>query len=129
MLVSDDLLSEEGLRRRVAMRDSSGRVTRRTRCRRCGGAIPETRRADAKDCSRRCTEAYHAARQYALRREILLYLRSLKVRERCDCGAALDTTVRKGRVPQQCKRCYARDYQRRRRAALRQKGGINASQS
>jgi len=83
------------------------------RCRRCHCLIPPGKRADAVYCSTKCKRAYRWEKLDLLRREIRLALRALKVREHCLCGAALDTTVRRGPVPQQCRRCYMRQARQR----------------
>lgn len=118
----ESIVTDADLARRLAAREAREGERSRVRCKRrcCRKAIPEHKRADAVYCSEKCKRASRRNERDELVQEIRHTLRSGKTVSACACGAALETR-RTGPVPQQCGRCYIRDYMRRWRAAKRAK--------
>lgn len=123
--MSDDLppicasFTEADLVRLRRERESRVGEKGRVRCRRCRGAIPEGKRADAVYCSVACKRRYRWEKRNELTKEIRDAVRGMKVVAQCECGEPLDTRVRPGPVPKQCKKCYFRDAQRQYRERKR----------
>ena len=115
--IESGIYKEDDLRRRISARIASECKRVRVRCAHCKKNIPETKRNIAKYCSVECRNNHRFQKITELRKEIRLTVRQMKTVERCACGAALDTRVRPGPVPRQCRRCRVREQMRRWRAA------------